>query len=422
MRIPHAARPPSGLLPPPAATAAEGVALSDLEDEDAGGRRSRSRRGGGGGRVSRQGSGAASRLQRNAACVKARHNVITAFNPVTQVGSGRACLFSAGQGSGCPAPPRQTSGAAQSHKFLEADAPPLHPSLFAAGAGAPQGEDGGCWRGEGGAVPSPGAACTSPCLLGPHRAAVRARPPARPAPDGRWVCQCLGLVGGWLAADRGRPGLRGSYWPANARMHAHTRMPNPALSNALATAVPVPPALLRSMQEGGGDGKSSGMTIASMEACSYCEVESMAAADWGALSGSSEGHQAVLINPGWECEGRGDAAVQARQGRGRVAAGGGAGWCDFALSPELLPQPAPLPGLWACSLGTCLYPHSPPSAPLPPSLPPAAPGQAAHAAPGAPRLCLHLCGEAARAGAVQTGARNSWSGCAANYTTAKPSF
>ena len=145
----------------------------------------------------------------------------------------------------------------------------------------------------------------------------------------------------------------------------------------------------------------------------------MAAADWGALSGSSGGHQAVLINPGWECEGRGDAAVQARQGRGRVAAGGGAGWCDFALSSELLPQPAPLPGLWACSLGTCLYPHSPPSAPLPPSLPPAAPGQAAHAAPGAPRLCLHLCGEAARAGAVQTGARNSWSGCAANYTIAK---
>jgi hypothetical protein len=156
-----------------------------------------------------------------------------------------------------------------------------------------------------------------------------------------------------------------------------------------------------------------------MEACSYREVESMAAADWGALSGSSGGHQAVLINPGWECEGRGDAAVQARQGRGRVAAGGGAGWCDFALSSELLPQPAPLPGLWACSLGTCLYPHSPPSAPLPPSLPPAAPGQAAHAAPGAPRLCLHLCGEAARAGAVQTGARNSWSGCAANYTIAK---
>ena len=195
MRIPHAARPPSGLLPPLAATAAEGVALSDLEDEDAGGRRSRSRRGGGGGRVLRQGSGAASRLQRNAACVKARHNVITAFNPVTQVGSGRACLFSAGQGSGCPAPPRQTSGAAQSHKFLEADAPPLHPVLFAAGAGAPQGEDGGCWRGEGGTVPPPGAACTSPCLLGPHRAAVCARPLARAAPDGRWVCKTLGAGG-----------------------------------------------------------------------------------------------------------------------------------------------------------------------------------------------------------------------------------
>ena len=91
------------------ASAAEGVALSDLEDEEAGGRRNRSRRGGGGGRVSRQGSGAASRLQRNAACVKARHNVITAFNPVTQVGGGLVCLAQrvAGQGQ-----PRRMRGAA----------------------------------------------------------------------------------------------------------------------------------------------------------------------------------------------------------------------------------------------------------------------------------------------------------------------
>ena len=121
----------------------------------------------------------------------------------------------------------------------------------------------------------------------------------------------------WLVATRVTGG-QGWAWGCVAVtgcLQVRTRMPALAcqtlsLPPSLAAAVPVPPALLRAMQEGGGDGKSSGMTVASMEACSYHEVESMAAADWGALSGSGGGHQAVLINPGWECEGRGDAAVQ----------------------------------------------------------------------------------------------------------------
>lgn len=57
--------------------------LSDTEDDEEGGGRRRRR---GGSRMQRQGSGRS--LLRNAAGVKARHNVITAFNPVTQVHGG----------------------------------------------------------------------------------------------------------------------------------------------------------------------------------------------------------------------------------------------------------------------------------------------------------------------------------------------
>ena len=61
----------------------------------------RRRRGGGAGRIARQGSGPGRGpgLQRNAACVRARHNVITAFNPITQVGQ-EAGLGRAGSGGG----------------------------------------------------------------------------------------------------------------------------------------------------------------------------------------------------------------------------------------------------------------------------------------------------------------------------------
>lgn len=63
----HAANPAGDLL------------LSEDEDEEARRARNRRRRGG----LARQGSGA--RLQRTAACVRAHHNIITAYNPVTQV-------------------------------------------------------------------------------------------------------------------------------------------------------------------------------------------------------------------------------------------------------------------------------------------------------------------------------------------------
>lgn len=57
------------------------------------------------------------------------------------------------------------------------------------------------------------------------------------------------------------------------------------------------------------------MDIAPMERCVYREECSIPDADWGGLlPAAGGGHQAVLINPGWECDGRGDAAVQVGMG------------------------------------------------------------------------------------------------------------
>ncbi len=75
---------------------------------------------------------------------------------------------------------------------------------------------------------------------------------------------------------------------------------------ASSTAVPVPPALLKAMEEGG-----RAMDIAAMQQCVYREERSLSDTEWGGLQPAAGGnHQAVLINPGWACEGRGDAAVQ----------------------------------------------------------------------------------------------------------------
>ena len=108
-------------------------------------------------------------------------------------------------------------------------------------------------------------------------------------------------------------------------------------------------------------------------------------------SGSGGAFQAVLINTGWECEGRRDAAVQVCccwpmctallcRLAGRLAAG----WsCLSASRGPVQPRPHP------CLTSRCL---------------PAAAGAAAHAAPGAARLCVHLGAQAARAGGVPPGA------------------
>lgn len=70
--------------------------------------------------------------------------------------------------------------------------------------------------------------------------------------------------------------------------------------------MPVPPALLKAMHEGGRS-----VDAAAAQASVYREERSLSAADWAALVPPG-GHQAVLVNPGWEVEGaRGDSAVQA---------------------------------------------------------------------------------------------------------------
>ena len=194
---------------------------------------------------------------------------------------------------------------------------------------------------------------------------------------------------------------------------AHPSAPPPA--------VPVPPALLRAMQTaaaatgeaaGAGDRHSPAEDLAAMQRCRYREVPSIPGADWaatvaegpggGSRGCSSRGHQAVLINPGWECEGRGDAAVQVRV-RGFVCVfwgGGLVGWVGSGLLVKFLT-------CRCCRHFKNLVGSTPPCPALPrPARWPshAAPGPAAHAPPGAPRLCVCVCGQAAPAGAVPSGA------------------
>ncbi|PRW51014.1 putative aarF domain-containing kinase chloroplastic [Chlorella sorokiniana] len=189
------------------------VALSGSDEE--GGRRRRNR---GGARMQRQGSGRGPGLPRSASGLQARHNVITAFNPITQALVRRRV------------------------------------------------------RAEGGSRDD----------------IYQLRVPPAPIP----------VAWGRTVAP---------YVPAHLRSQR-------------AMAVPVPPALLKAMREGG-----RGMDIAAMEASTYREEASVPDTDWAGLltarsssgggSSSSSGgggsaFQAVLINTGWECEGRGDAAVQ----------------------------------------------------------------------------------------------------------------
>ncbi|KAL4447954.1 hypothetical protein ABPG75_005173 [Micractinium tetrahymenae] len=179
--------------------------LSDDEDEE--GRRARNRRRRGGGGMSRQGSGV--RLQRTAACVRAHHNIITAYNPATQ-----ALLR------------RRVRGGDSREEIVQ----------------------------------------------------LRVPPPPIPVSWGRTVAPYV------------PPHLRGQRQ----------------------MAVPVPPALLKTIQ----DGTRPGLDAAAMQRCTYREERAAQDADWAQLlpsSGSSSsggGFLAVLVNPGWECEGRGDAAVQ----------------------------------------------------------------------------------------------------------------
>ena len=131
-------------------------------------------------------------------------------------------------------------------------------------------------------------------------------------------------------------------------------------------------------------------------------LRSIPAVDWAALlasraassagasssggSGGGGGFQAALINPGWECEGRGDAAVQV----------------SWPSRRRLLLVPCA-----RLQLPCVQARHRPPPGPaLRPTRPPAraAAGQAAHAPPGAARLCVRVCRQAARAGAVPAGA------------------
>lgn len=85
--------------PPPPPLLPDAALLSDGEGDEEGGRR---RRRGGGGRMQRQGSGRGPGLPRTAAGLKAAHNVITAFNPTTQVrlggwgGAAAACVLGGG--------------------------------------------------------------------------------------------------------------------------------------------------------------------------------------------------------------------------------------------------------------------------------------------------------------------------------------
>lgn len=85
----------------------------------------------------------------------------------------------------------------------------------------------------------------------------------------------------------------------------------PHLRGQRQMAVPVPPALLKAIQ----DGTRTGLDAEAMQRCTYCEARAVPDADWATLvpggsTGSGGGFLAALINPGWECEGRGDAAVQ----------------------------------------------------------------------------------------------------------------
>ncbi|KAL4425126.1 hypothetical protein ABPG77_008231 [Micractinium sp. CCAP 211/92] len=178
--------------------------LSDDEDEEARRARNRRRRGGG---MSRQASGA--RLQRTAACVRAHHNIITAYNPATQALVRR----------------RVRAGDARDD-------------------------------------------------------IVQLRVPPAPIP----------VSWGRTAAPYVPPHLRGQRQ----------------------MAVPVPPALLKAIQEG----VRTGLDAEAMQRCTYREERAVPDADWQALLPASSGGSggggflAALINPGWECEGRGDAAVK----------------------------------------------------------------------------------------------------------------
>lgn len=89
-------------------------------------------------------------------------------------------------------------------------------------------------------------------------------------------------------------------------------------------AVRVPPALLKAIQ----DGTRTGLDADAMQRCTYCEERAVPDADWAGLApASGGGFLAALVNPGWECEGRGDAAVQVGPGlAGFVEECGGWGW------------------------------------------------------------------------------------------------
>lgn len=250
-----------------------------------------------------------------------------------------------------------------------------------AGAGAAQGAGRGKPRGDCAAAR---AAAPHPCLLGPHSGALRAAPPARPAADGGWAgragrcvgrvprcaraCRCPAgmlnsgsslqlapppetVVGTWERTTAAAPHCLGHAlsWVGrrwSARLHWPTSRAVPAASHA----VPVPPALLKAIQ----DGTRTGLDAEAMQRCTYCEARAVPDADWATLvpggsTGSGGGFLAALINPGWECEGRGDAAVQVgggfregwagRQGVSKAggtvgflpwAAHGGLGWCPLA--------------------------------------------------------------------------------------------
>ncbi len=74
----------------------------------------------------------------------------------------------------------------------------------------------------------------------------------------------------------------------------------------------MPPALLKAIQEG----VRTGLDAEAMQRCTYREERAVPDADWATLLPASTGCSggggflAALINPGWECEGRGDAAVK----------------------------------------------------------------------------------------------------------------
>ena len=167
----------NGWLHAPCPSPADEAALSDVDEE--GGRRRRAR---GGARMQRQGSGRGPGLPRSASGLRARHNVITAFNPVTQVGAGGATgaawlrsgsrVRLAPKGTACLAacccrPPQRLPA-------LSALPPPSAHHRTGAGAAAHAGDGQRARR----HLPAARAAAAHPGGLGPHRGALRAGTPA----------------------------------------------------------------------------------------------------------------------------------------------------------------------------------------------------------------------------------------------------